>query len=562
MGYNLVTNSEYCASMVQSFLHENVILYYSHIPTAGIALLLGLIVFFKNRRDLASQLFFLMTVVFALWSLFDLILWSSPDSRKTMFFWSMINFLETMVSALTLYFVYVFTEKKDIPVKVKILFIALFLPFLFLLPTSFNISGFNATLCEAQQGKAINYFYFLEGVFFMTILVYSVRKYFSPKTVARHQFLLLATGALLFMLSFSGANIAGSIAAVMNPDDPDNWKILQYGLFGMPVFLASITYLIVKYHAFNMRVFAAQAIVLGLIALIGSQLFYVREWSHYVLVGITFTLAGGFGIVLIRSVKSEIQRKEELEVLTKELSAANAELKRLDTAKSEFISIASHQLRTPLTAVRGFLSLLIEGAYGKLEPKIAETLNKVTVANNRLMSLVENLLNISRIEAGRIQYQFAPTQIESIVDELADMFLLAATTKGIRFKVKKPKQPLPLLPLDAAKIRETLSNLIDNAIKYTEHGSVTIAYELLEGRVAVSITDTGMGMEEEQLSRLFKKFERGAEAVRVNVSSTGLGLYVGRKFAEAHGGTVVASSEGRGKGSCFVLELPIASQKS
>lgn len=559
MNFNIVTNSEYCNGVVQAFLHDNVILYYSHIPTAALAFLLGIFVFSKNRKDLSSQLFFLVTLIFALWSAFDLILWSSPDSRKTMFFWSIINFLENMVSCLTVYFFYVFSAKKDVANKYKVIVILLFLPFLALLPTAFNITGFNATLCEAQQGQLISYFYFLEVTFFLTLVGYGIWKIFKTNGEERKQVYLLFIGAVLFLLSFSGANIAGSVASVINPDDPNNWKILQYGLFGMPIFLTFLTYLIVKYQAFNMRVVGAQALVLGLLSLIGSQLFFVRSFTNYVLVGVTFVLAGGFGIVLIRSVTMEVKRKEALEVLTEELSTANFELKRLDKAKSEFISIASHQLRTPLTAIRGFLALLVEGAYGKLEPKIAETVDKITIANNRLMGLVENLLNISRIEAGRIQYQFVPTHIEAIVNELDDMFILAAKNKGITFKVVQSKETMPMLSLDANKIREVLSNIIDNAIKYTpEGGSITIAYERHDGEcVSVIVTDTGMGIDPNDLPHLFKKFERGSGAERVNVSSTGLGLYVARKFVEAHQGTITAHSDGKGKGSKFVLELPI-----
>lgn len=557
MDFNIVTYSEYCQTIMRSILEGNTILFYSHIPTALVSLLLGGFIYFKNRKDLSSKLFFLVTIVFGLWSTFDLILWSSPDSRKTVFFWSIINFLENMVSFLTVYFAYVFLEKKDIAFKYKLISVFLFLPFLILLPTSYNISGFNATLCEAQQGTLINYFYFLEAVFFLTLVTYAVWKIRKTNGKERAQVFFLTFGSLFFLLSFSGANIAGSLASVIDPNNPDNWKILQYGLFGMPVFLSFLTYLIVRFQAFNMKLIGAQALVLGLISLIGSQIFFVRQLVNYILVGVTFVLAGGFGIVLIRSVKKEVEQREKLEKLAEELSVANMELKRLDASKSEFISIASHQLRTPLTAIRGFLELLLEGAYGKLDPKIATTLNKVSVANNRLMSLVENLLNISRIEAGRIQYQFAPTHIETILDELQDMFALAAKEKGIHFKVVKPAKAMPLLSLDAAKIREVISNIIDNSLKYTEKGSVTVTLEEHPECVAVVVKDTGMGIDPADLSHIFKKFERGTGAEKVNVSSTGLGLYVGQKFAEAHGGVISVASPGKGQGATFTLELPI-----
>ncbi len=173
------------------------------------------------------------------------------------------------------------------------------------------------------------------------------------------------------------------------------------------------------------------------------------------------------------------------------------------------------------------------------------------------MNLVENLLNISRIEAGRIQYQFAPTKLEDILTELHELFILAAHEKGLRFNISLPPVPLPILSLDGAKIREVVSNVIDNSIKYTETGDVLVAAEQKGTKVVVTVSDTGVGIDPDDLPRLFKKFERGKDAVQVNVSSTGLGLYVGKSFIEAHGGTIRAESAGKGKGAQFILELPV-----
>ena len=561
MDFNIVTYSEYCSQVIDAFLGSNVILYYSHVPTAVVSLLLGLFIFIKNRKDTSSRLFFLVTVLFALWSFFDLVLWSSPDSRKTMFFWSIINLLENMVSCFTLYFVYVFLEKKDVILRYKTASFLLFLPYLVLLPTHYNITGFNATLCEAQQGSLINYFYFLEGVFFLVLVGYALWKIVTTRGTDRRQAIYLSLGSILFLLSFSGANIAGSIASVINPDDPDNWKILQYGLFGMPVFLGFLTFLIVKYQAFNLKLIGAQALVVGLISLIGSQLFFIREMTSYILVAITFVLAALFGIILIRSVKEEVRRKEELQTLTQELAEANQELKRLDAAKSEFISIASHQLRTPLTAIRGYISLVLEGSYGKVTPTLQDVLNKVYVVNNRMGQLVEDLLSISRIESGRVQYTLVETQMEPMVADLVDMFGIMAKNKGLALKMKLPKKSLPKLMIDATKIREVISNLIDNALKYTKEGGVTVSVDGDDRYVAVRVEDTGIGVDPADSKRLFEKFTRSSETMKLDVSGTGLGLYVGKNFVEAHGGLLSVESDGPGKGATFIVKLPVNSPR-
>lgn len=543
MDFNLVTNIENC------YFDIPTLIYYSHIPTAVVMLLLGLFVYARSKESLSANLLFFVALFFSLWVVGDLIIWISPDSRMVMFWWSLINLFEVIVSMSTLYFSYTFLEKKDAPLWTKFLALAILLPFMLLIPTEWNLSGFDAASCEANQGGLINYFYFLESFFALSLVAYLIRKVARTPREHRKQGVVFSFGVILFLASFSGANIVASMT--------DDWHILQYGLVGAPLFAGFLAFLIVKYQAFNVKLLGAQVLVAGLILLVGSQFFFVEELKGYLLVGVTMLLAIIFGVMLIQSVQAEVKRKEELQEISDRLAVANAELHRLDTAKSEFISIASHQLRTPLTAIKGFVSLLLEGAYGRLEPSVADTLNKVYLANARLMNLVENLLNISRIEAGRIQYQFAPTKLEDILTELHELFILAAHEKGLRLGIALPKTPLPILSLDGGKIREVISNVIDNSIKYTEKGDVLVAAELKGSKVVVTVSDTGVGIDPEDLPHLFKKFERGKDAAQVNVSSTGLGLYVGKSFIEAHGGTIRAESAGKGKGARFVLELPV-----
>jgi signal transduction histidine kinase len=209
----------------------------------------------------------------------------------------------------------------------------------------------------------------------------------------------------------------------------NSFELEQYGLFGMTFFMGMLAYLIVKFKAFNIKLLGAQALVLALVALIGSELFFAESATNRTLILITLALSMGFGYMLIKSVKLEVQRKEELQHMSDKLAQANDQLRKLDNAKSEFISIASHQLRTPLTAVKGFVSLLLEGSYGKLDPQQEDVLNKVYTSNGRLVNLVEDLLNISRIESGRMEFKFAPWQMENICREVMDTFVLRA--KGL-----------------------------------------------------------------------------------------------------------------------------------
>ena len=233
-------------------------------------------------------------------------------------------------------------------------------------------------------------------------------------------------------------------------------------------------------------------------------------------------------------------------------------MEELDKQKSEFISIASHQLRTPLTAIRGYISLALEGAYGKVQgTPIEDIMNKMYTIDLRLSQLVEDLLNVSKIEAGKVQYKWENVTLEPVVSELYDMFTVLAEKKGLKLHFNKPESVLPTMKIDVNKIKEILSNLIDNAIKYTEHGSVTIHIEQDATVARIVIEDTGIGISKEDVDRLFGKFIRTETTQKMDSGGSGLGLFVGKTFVEGHGGRVYATSEGVGKGSSFIVELPL-----
>jgi signal transduction histidine kinase len=545
MDFNFVTIVESCYSAIQE--NPN-LLYYSHIPPMIIALVISSFVFLKNRNNIASIYLMFISVVFSFWGLADLMTWTSYDSRMIMFAWSTMYLWEILIFISSLYFVYTFLEESDFPFIFKIVSGIFVVPAILFMPTAFNIRSFEISTCEAMESNFIYYVYVVESFFSLLIVAYLVRKIFEAKKEDRGKIIYLLIGISFFILAFSWVNLIGTVT--------QDWKITQYGLFGMPIFLGFLAYLIVRYKAFDIKLIGAQALVSALILLIGSQFFFVKTTINFVLTGITFVLAIGFGWMLIRSVKQEMERKEELQKLSDSLAVTNDRLRELDNAKSEFISIASHQLRTPLTAIKGYTSLLLEGSYGKVPPAIQDILDKVYTINNRLVELVENLLNISRIEAGRIQYNFEMVWLEPLIKEIVDMFAMTAKNKNLSLTLKLPEQMLPKMTIDPNKIKEVVSNLIDNALKYTKEGEITVSVEAKEASARIIVADTGMGISRDDKAKLFEKFIRSKETASMFVSGSGLGLYIGKSFVQAHGGKIWAESEGMGKGSRFIVELP------
>jgi len=249
--------------------------------------------------------------------------------------------------------------------------------------------------------------------------------------------------------------------------------------------------------------------------------------------------------------------EKEVEKRTKELKEAYEDLKRLDKAKTEFVSIASHQLRTPLTAVKGYISMMQEGTYGEMPNKMEKPLDNIYASNERLIKLVNDLLNVSRIEAGRIEMKFEKASLENMISSVVEEFDTVAKEKNIYLKWEKPKEPLPKISIDREKMRQVIMNLIDNAIRYTEKGGITVKAKNLNSKMQILVSDTGTGLTKSEISKMFESFSRGAAGTRLYTEGAGLGLYIARRFVEMHKGKIWAESKGKGRGSTFYVELPI-----
>lgn len=256
-----------------------------------------------------------------------------------------------------------------------------------------------------------------------------------------------------------------------------------------------------------------------------------------------------------------IELEKEVEEATQELREANKKLKKLDAAKSEFVSIASHQLRTPLTVIKGYISMMLEGSFGRVPKKQKESLERVAESNERLIQLVENLLNISRIESGRLRFNFELVKMEDMVVSVVEELSSQAKKKGIKMVYDIPSKSLQAIMLDREKIRQVVMNLVDNAIKYTNEGEVKVQLQKIDDEIQFSVSDNGMGISDDDLPNLFTKFTRGTDTPLIHTEGTGLGLYVARQMIEAHQGRIWAKSRGVGEGSAFCFTLPLKRAK-
>jgi signal transduction histidine kinase len=230
--------------------------------------------------------------------------------------------------------------------------------------------------------------------------------------------------------------------------------------------------------------------------------------------------------------------------------------KTVERMKTEFVSLAAHQLRTPLSAIKWTLKMLLEGDLGPITEEQRNFIEKTYQSNEKIIELINDLLNVARIEEGRYIYKPLPGSLEDIIQSLINPYKEEAERKKLRFEFKKPTKETPRVMLDVEKIGIAIENLIDNAINYTKPGGqVTISLNYDKKKIKFSIQDTGIGIPKEQQKRVFSKFFRGANAIRAETEGTGLGLFISKNIIEAHGGEIWFES-GENKGTAFYFTLP------
>ena len=242
-----------------------------------------------------------------------------------------------------------------------------------------------------------------------------------------------------------------------------------------------------------------------------------------------------------------------------ELTRANARLEDLDQVKSEFVSIAAHQLRTPLTGIRWSYQTLLDRDGAVLTQDQRRLLESGLGASLRMIDLVNDLLSVARIEEGRFGVRLRRQSLTPLLEQLVFRYAAFGKEKGIAFSLELPPGPaLPDLAFDEERIALVLDNLLDNSLKYTEPGGRVVLRAVgLPDRVRIEVEDTGVGITPPQVHRVFTKFFRADNAIRLHTSGTGLGLYVAKNIIESHGGEIAVKSE-EGKGSTFSFTLPIA----
>jgi len=523
----------------------------------NVMLILGLVVLHRHHYNITNIVFAFFALVNALWGIVNYLPFylTSPSSilfslRATLFFAVWQTFLFILLAS-------VFPRATfRFPVWVK--FGALPLVFLVSLFTLTQYVFSDVLLSSSQPPRPI----VGPGMVIFALAAVSMvgggiivltRKLRKAEGVEKIQLRYLLIGVGLMFSSIIGLNFLLPVLLT-------NTSLVIFApLFVLP-FVIATTYAITKHHLFDIRLIATEILTALLILISFFRIVFSNTPQDLLVNGGVFLGLTFFGILLIRSVLLEIKQKEQLRV-------AYAKLEELDRSKSEFVSIASHQLRTPLTAMKGYISMILEGSYGKLDTKQKQPVESIYESNERLIRLVNDLLNVSRIESGKVEMKWEQGSVEEIIKSVVEELRIKTKEKNVELVFEEPESSLPLVRVDKEKVRNVVLNVIDNAIRYTPKGNIVVNAKspafakASAGRqmsnLLISVKDTGEGMTQEEMGKLFQTFSRGGAGMRFSTEGAGLGLYIAKKFVEMHKGRIWVESQGKGQGSTFYVELPV-----
>jgi signal transduction histidine kinase len=513
-------------------------LFYSYIPAIILITIITFFIYKNNKTEHNHTVFYLsfLSISAILWMLTTLVQWLAAPVVINIFAWSIIGLLEMFVYIFSLCFFISFVVKKEIGLYYKIILGLILLPILTFGVFNGVINYFNIDECNGYYNLFYTtYIYAFELLSASFVIFWGIWKAKRAKVLDdKKQIIFISIAVFLFQILFTLSSVIGEATLV--------YGINLFGPIGLVIFVGLLSFLIVRFKAFDIKLLAAQALVWALIIFIGSEFFSVKDLTTQLLVGVTLVISTVLGLILVRSVKKEVALRESLEIANRN--------------QESLIHFVSHQLKGFFTKSKMIFSGLLEGDFG-LVPEAVQDVAKVGLtSDNNAVAMIQNILGASNLKTGITDYHLKSVALNDVVKKVCGLFTEEMSKKGLIFETDITEKVL-LVSVDETQIIQVFKNLIDNSLNYTPSGKIKVILKTSPDnkKGLFEVSDTGVGLSDEDKSRLFTEGGKGAESIKVNVNSTGYGLYIVKKIVESHKGRVWAESAGRGHGSQFYVEL-------
>ena len=526
----------------------------SGILNGAFAMFYGVYVFLNNRRDKIVLPFVLMMIALSIWS-FSYWQWLMSTSETDARMWiNPLNIGSFFIVVFFYHWVFRIVKARDI-VSMFFLYSSYMVAMVacFFVNTPYMVLSVGKKMYFPYWPTAGKLYGFVIFYLYVVVIAYTiyllVKAYKNAKTQSEGS-------KIFFVIVGTSIALTGGLTNFPLWFDVDIPPMFNFLVIAFPTVLG---YASVKHRLFNFKAVGSELLIFFILSISFLEILRVDTIFEFVVRVVIFVFVSGLSVLLILSVKKEIETREKGERLARYLANANARLRELDKQKTEFVSIASHQLRSPIAAIKGYTSMVMEGAYGAVPKDLELPLSRVLDSGKRIAIMVDDFLNVTRIEQGRMSYDMQRQNVYDIVKSVVGELGVVAKDKNITLTLTNDSNKKAYVKADKGKLTQIFSNLIDNAIKYTHKGFISVKVEVLkkEKKVLIRIKDTGIGIPPEEIQNLFQKFNRASNANEENVLGTGLGLYIAREIMKAHQGWINVESEGIGKGSTFTVELPL-----
>lgn len=533
------------------------------IAVSLLNLLLGFFIFIKNRKNLSSFFYFLFAMGLACWSFGMMMYIKEPVDLERIWLWSLIlHFAGSFIAVNLLCFSVVFPDRKNHILLTLLLYLPLIPIFLMLFNYHFIITDLVIKPGNRVLVYGYGYIFYCAQFFIYIIssLIILLKKYLRADGLSKLQLKYVFLAILVPSIFASFINM---ILPMMG-----NFRLAWAGPIFLLFIVVFIGYAILKHHLMNIKVIATEisSILLGVVMAI--EIFTARTFNELIYKIIVFIAVFIFVILFIRSALNDVKQNEELQAINdqlkknaKQLEKTNVHLKKLMEMRSEFLDIASHQLKTPVSVILGTASMFKEGSMAKLpQEKQNEFVDNIFKKAKKLSTIISDILRASEMDTDEFNLGpefLAPIQAENVVNEVYGDLKSEAQERGLAFEVIKPPQPISPILASADYLEQAIFNLANNAVKYTDKGYVKIILSEERGRVIIKIEDSGIGIPADDQKKMFDKFARAKNAVNMYTDGSGLGLFIVKKIVEAHKGGQVSFVSEQNKGTTFTISLPI-----
>jgi len=564
-------------------------------------LVLAFVIYRHKGQKVSNPIFFFLIISAVIWTVTNLIAnLSCSNANINLLLWNRLSLLgPTFLPLLLILFASSFLGNK---IEIKALYLWLLsIATVFtvvLIPTNLNVESvsiINARNCQVNfvPGPLYTFIsiYLLFGIGVAAYIL--IKKYIKAEFNEKQQIKFILIGLV------SSALVGLSVSAILPIFGYS--QLITIGPAATLLLIGFTAYAIIKHQLLDIRLIVAETVTYLVIIVLTIEMVFSASVMEGLLRFLFLIVMGYGGYALIGSMHREIKHRKQLQELSEQLAKANSHLKELDKMKTEFVSLASHELLTPVSAIEGYLSMLLDEHMAKVEdPKAQKYLGNVYNSAKRLARLIADMLNISRIEEGRLLVEKKDVDLSELVKQVIDEIKFKSEERNQKIVFENPDGWKTYV--DSDKIKEVIINLIGNSIKYSKNpGTITVRIEKVPTawvkekwqkieedirtrplddqeainsavnpyyrdfvgaqQLVVAVKDQGIGIPKEELSRLFKKFHRVGDFTTAESQGTGLGLYISRALVELNHGRIWADSEGEGKGSTFTFSLPDISDK-